>query len=139
MKNIAVINSCCRLFDPMVVDINNASFRLKRNVAQFISLPEGKHELTVRQNWLITRSVITVEDNDMEISIHRIFPEQYYALGFGVILMLYALYFLSIISMLFPSAFTVLFVSSHMYTLLFKSRKCFKTTVCQRNKYAMPC
>jgi hypothetical protein len=129
MKNIKIVNSCSLLFDPIWVDINNTSYKMKRNNAQFITLPSGQYELTVRQYWLITRTMITVEDGDMEIFINRMIPEFVFPLVVGIIIMLSILYSLSMINILIPNIFIIVSMSYLMYYVLFRSKKCFKVKV----------
>jgi len=132
MKNIKIVNACSMNFAPIRVEINEASYKMKRNDAQFITLPSGQYELTIRQDWIMKRTMITVEDNDMEIFIHRVFPEVFFGLGLGIGIMLYTLYFVSMISILIPSIFVLIFASLFMYYSLIRTKKYFKITVYQK-------
>jgi len=132
MKNIKIVNGCSLLPTSIRVEIDNASYKLKRNDALFIALPSGQYELTVRQDWIIKRATITVEDNDMEIFVHRIFPELFFGLGIGIFMMLCVLNFLSLISMRIPLVFMLLIVSLHFYYAVIRTKKYFKITVYQK-------
>ncbi|MDR2511667.1 MAG: hypothetical protein LBC89_04310 [Bacteroidales bacterium] len=129
MKNIKIVNNCSMLFVPIRVEINNTSYKMKRNDAQFIALPKGEYELTVRQHWAIRRIKITIEDNDVEIFINRMVPEFVFSLMAGIIILLGVFYLLSIISFLIPSIFIMASTSFLIYYSLFRSKKYFKVKV----------
>ena len=119
-------------FGSISVEINNASYKMKGNDVHVLTLPSGEYELIIRKSWIVKRIMITVENDDMEIFIQRMFPEIFFGLGIGFGIMLYALYFVSVINIIAPIAFMSVFILLLMYYSLIKTEKYFKITTIQK-------
>jgi hypothetical protein len=124
------------LFEPLWVEINHRSYKLKRTGTQCVALPDGQYELTLRHYLRIKRATITVEDKDVEVSINRIVPEYIFILVPGIlisiVIMLCVLYALSIISSFSIFVCLILSLSLNLAQLFFRGEKYFKITVCQK-------
>lgn len=98
MRKIDIINKCTFLFEFIIVKIDGVAYKVKRGKRITVELPEGEYKMRVEQYFYSGTRNIVVEDNDIDLVITRWIPEYFYAVWFGVFILLGLLQFFSVIN-----------------------------------------